>query len=1016
MKNQHAFLALSLLLSISLTAQSPFKTVPEFPRPTTPVDLRTLRVNPELLRNAVPPANAPLSRLADVRFDLNRLNVAPLPSAVGVKVTADPATGQVFHFAGRPADLKKHTPDLEDARAYLRAVARELHLTDPDAEIAFAEPVTDELGQTHLRFGQRYRGLPVEPADAYLHATNSAGFDAFLGRLQPTPEGLDVMPAKTTAAVLAAARASYGDQWYALSPQQLEWVGEAQERAELVVFYHESKPHLAYKLELHPNLGTHVTRYVDANTGAKIHERSHICGTAGLHAALPPETARVRNLNGDLVTLNTFSQDGSFFLFDVSRPMFRVENEEAQGVIQTFDAAGQSPLNDDFDANTASSANNTDWSRTAASVHDNAGIAYTYFLDRHERNSIDGIDGTIYSFFNVNNEDGTEMDNAFWGGRAMFYGNGDRGFQSLPRALDVAGHEMTHGVISSTADLVYELQPGAINESMADIFGYLIEGEAGDHRLGEDVVNTQFFRSGALRDMRDPNNGGTRFGDRGWQPAHMNEFVTLPNDDDNDHGGVHVNSGIVNRAFVLFSTTAGIGDTRAERVYYRALTQYLTRSSQFADLRIAVARAARDLFGASAETAANDAFAAVGIGGEAGDYEEDIEVNAGDRFLLLSNPALSELALADESGNLLRDPLTNVNLLSRPSVTDDGSLAFFVDDQNRMRAYDFVNQRLLFVENDPSTIWRNVAVSKDGERLAITTTERDNKIFILDLVSGDFREMTLTNPTTSDIGLNTDNVRFPDIIEWEPGGEFLMYDALNFLDTGIEYWDIGFLRAWDKDRNTFGDGNITKLYSALEPNVSIGNPTFSKNSPYIIAFEERDDLTDRYTIMAANIEQSQANALWENTRIGFPNYGIADDRIVFDGTAANGGERAVGLIMLNDDKITRNGTPNVLLRDRSWGIFFANGDRSLGTSIDGPVVDDARVKVYPTVTSGLLTIEAELTTAVPLQVFDAAGRLVLRTDLNGPVSQVNFSNLASGSYFVAVPVRKGTVIRRVIKR
>ncbi|MEO0733091.1 MAG: T9SS type A sorting domain-containing protein, partial [Bacteroidota bacterium] len=326
------------------------------------------------------------------------------------------------------------------------------------------------------------------------------------------------------------------------------------------------------------------------------------------------------------------------------------------------------------------------------------------------------------------------------------------------------------------------------------------------------------------------------------------------------------------------------------------------------------------------------------------------------------------------------------------------------------------NGRLLFVEENPNTIWRNIAVSKDGERLAITTTMQDNKIFILDLVDGDFQEMTLTNPTTSDIGLNTDNVRYPDILEWEPGGEFLMYDALNFLDDGVEYWDIGFLRAWDKDRNTFGDGNITKLYSALEPNVSIGNPTFAKNSPYILAFEERDDLTDQYTIMAANIERGEANALWENTRIGYPNYGIADDRIVFDGTAASDDGRAIGVMMLNDDKISRNGNPTVLLRDRSWGIFFANGQRELDTGLDGPLVADQSVKVYPTTTSGPVTVAAERISTAPLQVFDAAGRLVYRTTLNGPRSTVDLSTLATGSYFLAVPTPAGTVIRRVIRQ
>ena len=67
-----------------------------------------------------------------------------------------------------------------------------------------------------------------------------------------------------------------------------------------------------------------------------------------------------------------------------------------------------------------------------------------------------------------------------------------------------------------------------------------------------------------------------------------------------------------------------------------------------------------------------------------------------------------------------------------------------------------------------------------------------------------------------------------------------MYDALNELDDGVEYWDINFLRAWNDDADDFGDGAITKLYDQLEAGTSIGNPTFAKNSPYIIAFDRQN--------------------------------------------------------------------------------------------------------------------------------------------------------------------------------
>jgi hypothetical protein len=552
---------------------------------------------------------------------------------------------------------------------------------------------------------------------------------------------------------------------------------------------------------------------------------------------------------------------------------------------------------------------------------------------------------------------------------------------------------------------------------MADVFGYLIEEEAGDHRLGEDVVNTQAFPSGALRNLRDPNNGGNRFGDRGWQPAHMDEYVNLANDEDNDYGGVHINSGIPNRAFYLFSTSAGIGDANAARVYYRALDRYLTRNSQFADLRIAVAMAARDLLGAGAEQAANDAFAAVGIGGAGGDYEEDIETNGGDRFLLLSDVAQDALYLADEDGTLISNPLANVSLLSRPSITDNGATAYFVDDQNRLRFYRFANGTLGFVETNPRTIWRNVAVSKGGRRIAVTTTAQDNKIIIIELATGQGVEYTLTNPTSAE-GISTDNVLYPDVLEWEPGGEFLMYDALSRLDDGIEFWDINFLRAWDQDTDDFGEGSIIKLYRNLDDGESIGNPTFAKNSPYVIAFEEVNFTTQDFTVVATNIERGESAVVWRNGIISYPNYGVADDRIIFDAELDDVDEtRVLATIMVADDKISPVGNATITVEGGHWGIFFATGERELDTGIDGPLVEDERVRVYPTVTAGLVTVETEVSTSQsPLQVFDAAGRLVKILPFFGPKSEVDLSGLRNGAYFLAVPTGGGTVIRRVIRR
>src|SRR5205085_423648 len=120
------------------------------------------------------------------------------------------------------------------------------------------------------------------------------------------------------------------------------------------------------------------------------------------------------------------------------------------------------------------------------------------------RNSINGQGGTIISVINVNQSPGVGMDNAFWNGKAMFYGNGNAAFTPLAKSLDVGGHEMTHGVTEASAGLEYKNQSGAINESMSDCFGVCID--RGNFLIGEDVVKTSVFPSGALRNLQDPHN------------------------------------------------------------------------------------------------------------------------------------------------------------------------------------------------------------------------------------------------------------------------------------------------------------------------------------------------------------------------------------------------------------------------------------------------------------------------------------------------------------------------------
>ncbi|WP_020569285.1 M4 family metallopeptidase [Neolewinella persica] len=1026
-----SFLIATLFASFSLSAQQPFKQVLQ--KPAIPAEVDPDALDFSLRRT---PAIAPATHLSHLRPRLNPANIRPInrTGTPGVKISTDPDNGQVYALRGRPTNLPDARPDKEDAQAYLAAVSADLGIEDPYLELKITDEIVDAQGYKHLRIAQVYAGIPVLPADARLHS-HGGGFDLYTGRLQPTPQLTNTVPDLSEVAARAQVQNRFLEQWTDLSPKQLDWISGPQLSLELVIFYPTgSEAKLAWQAHVRPNLLEHTSLYLDAHTGEVLAEYTHTCGFADGHhraattatlappatTATPatlimdgPATVVVQDLYDRNITLNTFSLQDTFYLLDGTKPMFSTAGGRLNGFILTYDGGGSTPLREDFEPGLRFSLNNTGWSKTEASVHANAGSAYQYFLDKHQRNSIDGSGGNVLSFMNINETDGTQMDNAFWNGRALFYGNGVDAFQRLPRGLDVAGHEMSHGVIQNSADLIYEEQPGAMNESFADIFGYLIEGETGDYRVGEDVV-TSAFPSGALRDMRNPNNGANRFGQRGWQPAHMDEYVTLPNTEEGDRGGVHVNSGIPNRAFYLFSSDPAVGDDIAGRVYYKALTEGLTRSSRFADLRLAVVEAA-GMFGANVVAAAENAFAGVGIGGEAGDYTVDLDDNEGDRFLLLANTGASALFLAQEDGTLIENPLVTVGLGSKPSITDDGSTAVFVDDQGRLRAFYFGTNELDFIEGDPQTIWRNIAISKDGDRIAVTTTDNDNRILIFDFVTQQGEFLNLSNPTSAS-GISTGDVQYADALEWEPGGQFLMYDALSRLDDGLEFWDIGFLRAWDASQARFGDGAIFKLSTDLPEGSSTGNPTFSKNSPYIIAYEEVDFDAGTFSIIGANIETGASSTIFRNRKVNYPNYGLSDDRLVFD-AQTDADVDILAIIPLAADKISASGNAAGLIEGGHWGYFFANGERDLNTGLESPVAEDDQLLVYPTLTADMVTVETGTTRINgPIQVLDMAGRQVAASSNLAGTQTISLGHLAQGSYFIAVPLAKGTVIRRVVVR
>jgi hypothetical protein len=442
--------------------------------------------------------------------------------------------------------------------------------------------------------------------------------------------------------------------------------------------------------------------------------------------------------------------------------------------------------------------------------------------------------------------------------------------------------------------------------------------------------------------MANPNNGGSSLRDPGFQPKNMNQYYT----GSQDNYGVHINSGIPNYAFYLFANNANVGKDKAEKVYYRALSTYLTKTSKFLTLRLAVIKSCQDLYGNGTEaTAAAAAFDAVGIVDNSSTpvptpvpstqtVPKEIPANTGTEFLLSYDPVVKSLYVSNTAPKVaadFRELIKNITLSHKPSVADDGKYAYFVPSDGKIKRVNLSGTAV--VENISSDAgWDNVAISKDGKRLAALTQNADKAIYVFDLVANKSKKFTLYNPTYTQ-GVQTAQVQYADGLEWDYSGESIVFDAFNTLKntdgTNSEYWDVGFLEAWSISGNAFGTGEISKLFSSLEKDESLGNPSFSKTSPDILAFDYYN-ATDGYSILTANVETSKAYFVVANTLTGYPEYSRLDNKILYNTKKTNGKEYTSN-IAIKTDKVSPSGATADLIEDSKWAVWFTVGTRNTQT-------------------------------------------------------------------------------------
>lgn len=936
-------------------------------------------------------------------------------------------------------EVQSVKPAIADVLAGLAPV---LKLNDPKSELSLMSDTRDELGLRHVRYGQIYKGVPVWNRDLYVHFDTDGEVTTINGTYEPSPsKKLSALPSVSSKNAVAVVTNDLKakERWAPVTGDAAVMLKIPSPSAKLIFFPEGKNMRLAYEVDVFPNIYERYIYVVDATSGKVIRSIEAFCSlTPRDHktsitkignfssptssAAMPLAgftNATGTDLNNQSKSMRTYQHsDGQYYsLWDL--PNFDGGKSQLpntlEGGAMTL-TLNNKDLTREADLFHVTSSNNSWNDKAAVSAHANMKICYDYYVNTFGRKAIDDKNSVVISIIYAT-DGGNAMDNAFWTGKLMIYGDGASDFKPLAGGLDVAAHEMTHGVIENTANLVYEFQPGALNESCADIFGVMVDPV--NLKLGEDVMKPG--KGTCLRDLENPNNptGLAK------QPAHMNEFKQLTAEQDN--GGVHINSGIPNKAAALIINA--IGRDKTARIYYKALQNYMTRNSQFIDCRLACEKAATDLFGSGTElTSVQSSFAAVGIGGApTNNNQNDVPSQTGGKDyiafltatgaigyldtveatpLLFNSPAAVARVSSDGSKAQLTTPRTGKNIWF---VDNNGFLNYIIAETGEVRFFPNLN----IMEN--GDLW-NAAVAPDESYVALSSDyAQDPNIYIFDGNTISKYELAVEGGD----GNGIETIQYPDVMSWSPNknNDKLSFDAYNeeeIAGTSYSYWSMYEMN--------FGTKKIYNLIPAQPEGISVGNIIYSNTDPDIVAFTVIG-VTGTYDIAIANFETGDLFelGLYNNSINGSnildadrPSFAPNDNYMTFSSVANR------SLLFLNGANLNLTYLQfQAALYNPYWFLFNGSADVKEETAYEPLKVNG----VYPTVFLSDLTISFNCDKRMKvecdlLNIFGQHMASIASETYSAGENSVSYSNneLATGTYFIRLYAEGKTYITKVVKQ
>ncbi|KRE94649.1 peptidase [Nocardioides sp. Soil774] len=482
--------------------------------------------------------------------------------------------------------------------------------TDGQAFVPGATLV-DADGTSHVRFERTLDGLRVVGGDLVVHR-DAGGAWGGVSQTLTTPLTLATDPAvagtvarRTVLARSARTSAVRGD--------------DEAEGSELVVDATGARPRLAWEVltggTQADGTPSRMATYVDARTGTVIRSEQQIVNVDGqgqtLYSGMVPLSV---TQSGSTYQLKNAGVRGNTYTTDM-------KNAEDSLLCQIFGSGCSTGTLITSTTTTFGNGTNSNRATAGADAQYGSNETWDYFQTIHGRNGIFGNGQGSYNRVHY----GQDYVNAFWDGTKMTYGDGDGVSYGPLVSLDVAGHEMSHGVTENSAGLTYSGESGGLNESTSDIFGTMVEFYAGnpndpaDYLIGEefDLKDHVGFRrmDNPIADGSSPScySSNTKNLDVHYSSGVGNHFFYLLAEGSGPRtiGGVAHDSPTCNG-----STITGIGRDAAGKIWYRALTVYMTSGTTYAGARTATLNAAKDLYGQTSTQYATvaAAWSAVSVG------------------------------------------------------------------------------------------------------------------------------------------------------------------------------------------------------------------------------------------------------------------------------------------------------------------------------------------------------------------------------------------------------------------